>query len=273
MPRSYFSSVLAAALLLSTSLAPLHASAYQDDSDVDSESSSNAAVARLQVRISELEDQLRKLQGAMEQVSFSNRQLKSQIDKMHGDIDYRLSALEKGATTTAPSPAPATTTPPASQPDDQEQTEPSKYTPVQKTAPAAQPDGVQHFASSHEHYSYGFKLLNQGKYADAGNVFSAFTERYAKDPLIGHAFYWLGETYYVRQDYVKAADNFRQGYEAMPTGNKASDNLLKLALTLDKLGKSKESCVVLKQVGSKFGKTSAGVKARVEQEITRLHCE
>jgi tol-pal system protein YbgF len=264
---------LTAALLVSASVFPLHAHAqYQDDSESDTEARSGgnaSAAARLQVRINELEEQVRKLQGAMEQTSFSNRQLKTQMEKMRGDIDYRLTALEKNPATTANAPTPA----PAPEAAVEDALEPNKYIAGKKPAAAeAQPTSVQNFATSHEHYSAAFKLLNQAKYAEASDVFSAFTTRYPKDPLIGNAFYWLGETYYVRKDYVKAADTFRQGYEAMPTGPKAADNLLKLAMALSAQGQDKNSCVVLKQVSAKFGKASGSLKARVEQEMNRIDC-
>ena len=78
------------------------------------------------------------------------------------------------------------------------------------------------------------------------------SKKHPKDPLVGNAYYWQGETYYIRRDYVNAADSFRQGFEALPTGPKAPDNLLKLAMSLNALNRDKEACVVLGQVISKY---------------------
>ena len=269
-------SAYAIALMLSTSLHALPASAqYGYDEEVEEQpvrrpvntGTSGTSAARLQVRINELEEQVRKLQGALEQVSFGNKQLKTQIEKMKGDIDYRLTALEKSAPTGTPTTTGADLQPAVNAVNTEEPENNNQSTSVENSkAP------VPKFETSSEHYSFAFKLMNQAKYAEAGNAFDAFTSRYAKDPLIGNAFYWLGETYYVRKDYVKAADSFRQGYESMPTGPKASDNLLKLAMALGATGKEKESCVVLKQVVSKFGKTSANIKSRADQEMNRLDC-
>lgn len=271
----------AAMLILSSSLsAPVLAQYEYDDETAQDERpvtrtpvGGNASTARLQVRINELEEQVRRLQGALEQASFGNKQLKTQMEKMKGDMEFRLSALEKGAPATGA--AAATTT--SEQPQNLATAAPVNSGTISEEPeePVKQPEStapVPKFDSSSEHYSYAFKLMNQAKYSEAGNAFNAFTSRYSKDPLIGNAYYWLGETYYVRKDYVKAADSFRQGFESMPTGPKAGDNLLKLAMALGATGKEKESCIVLKQVVTKFGKTSGTIKSRAEQEMNRLDC-
>ncbi len=273
----------AAMLVLSTSLSAPALAQYEYDDESSTAQyerpvtrtpvGGNASTARLQVRINELEEQVRRLQGSLEQASFGNKQLKTQMEKMKTDMEFRLSALEKGAPATGAATASAT---------DQPQNLAATAAPVNSGAISEEPEEpvkqqeskapVPKFDSSSEHYSYAFKLMNQAKYAEAGNAFDAFTSRYSKDPLIGNAYYWLGETYYVRKDYVKAADSFRQGFESMPTGPKAGDNLLKLAMALGATGKEKESCVVLKQVVTKFGKTSGTIKSRAEQEMNRLDC-
>lgn len=264
LSRFGFVSLLALALTLTV---PMQTSA-QEDSDTPT---ADVNTARLQVKFSQLEEQIRKLQGMVEQVSYDNRQIKAQIDKSNSDVDFRLDALEK-AQQAAPQQQPAQQNP------DSPQSDSGKLHPVEAAAPAESntPEPIAplpKFPNSRAHYNYAFKLLNQGdKYAEAGNAFAAFTKAYPKDPLIGNAYYWLGETYYVRRDYVKAADNFRQGYEAMPTGPKAADNLLNLAKSLNAIKKPKEACIVLKQVVVKFGSSSNSMKSRAEQDMNTFGC-
>ena len=50
--------------------------------------------------------------------------------------------------------------------------------------------------------------------------------------LASNAYYWLGETFYVQKNFQKAAISFAKGYQKFPKGNKAIDQLFKLALTL-----------------------------------------
>jgi tol-pal system protein YbgF len=236
--------------------------------------------ASLGVRISQLQEQIRALEGKVEQVSYENKQLKTQLEKSNGDIQYRLGALEKSHTTTPVAEAPVSSTAPV-QPQDNGQDAPdtSQLQPVEQaesipgnTDAPKTPLPSKTYANARDLYTHALGLVNHANYAEGGAEFTSFTQRYPHDPLIGNAYYWLGETQYVRRDYTTAANSFRLGYESMPTGPKASENLLKLAMSLDAMNKDKEACVVLKQVIVKFGSSSSSVKQRSESEINRIGC-
>tara|TARA_R110002153_G_scaffold29656_13_gene90965 strand:+ start:529 stop:1638 length:1110 start_codon:yes stop_codon:yes gene_type:complete len=64
--------------------------------------SGDPAVARLGVRISELEGELRGVVGRIEEMSFKLNQMGTQLDKVVADVDYRLRQLEQGGGTGAP---------------------------------------------------------------------------------------------------------------------------------------------------------------------------
>ncbi len=250
-----------------TMMAAPRAQAQYDDAENNAveATAGDTNAARLQVRIAELEEQVRKLQGTIEQAAHEGRQLKGQLDKSVADIQYRLDAVEKKQAV-VPVPVAATTEVPKATEPAVAEGEPG--TKEHTSPPPPRPS----FATPRDQYNYAFKLLNQAQYTAAGKEFASFTHDHPNDPLIGNAYYWLGETYYVRRDYVQAADNFRQGYESMPTGPKAADNLLKLAMALGaQKSKDKEACVVLKQVAAKFARTS--VKSRAEQEMNRIGCD
>jgi tol-pal system protein YbgF len=260
-PRHFASAALCALLLATSSVAQAQ---YYQSNDPDSETSpASLGNAALDVRISQLEEQMRALRGTVEQLSNQNTQLKAQLDKMTADTQYRLNALEQKS-----SGAPAGAAPAAGNPSDQLQ---PTQNPSEDNGADAGASSSQQFASPRDHYNYAYKLLIQAKYPEAGASFADFTRQYPHDPLIGNGFYWLGETYYVRRDYVKAADSFRQGYEAMPSGPKAADNLLKLAMSLNAMDKNKEACIVLKQISTKF--SSSSTASRADQESNRIGCE
>jgi tol-pal system protein YbgF len=237
---------------------------------------SDAAAAGLQSQLDEVREDMQKLRGELEKAQFESRQVKEQLDRMSKDMDFRLTQLEQKSA--APTNTSVTTPPPAIDAHSESQNDEIDTSTENGEGEVKNLDKPKHtesgaFESARAHYNHAFGLLNQAKYGDAGKSFSDFVKTYPKDPLAGNAFYWLGETHYVRRDYVKAADSFRQGFEAMPSGPKASDNLLKLAMSLDAMKRSKESCVVLKQLVAKFGASSETVKQKAEQEIARIGCQ
>jgi len=226
--------------------------------------------AQLEVRLSAMEDELRSLRGRIEQNEFQVKKLSDNFDKLQKDVDFRFSELQPktpSATPVATPPDAAALKIPPVEPDTSGQTTAGDGT---LHPPAEDPNS---FATPRDLYNYAFRLLNETKYENAATAFDAFTKKYPKDPLVGNAYYWEGETFYIRRDYVSAADNFRQGFEALPDGPKAADNLLKLAMSLDALNRDKEACVVLGQITTKFKKSSTSITDKATSEQKRIGCQ
>lgn len=123
-----------------------------------------------------------------------------------------------------------------------------------------------------EQYEQAFQLLRQSKYIEAQAALETFIKENPKNPLVENSYYWLGETFYKREEFNQAAVNFMKGYQAFPKGNKSIDNLYKLALSLEKLDKKKEACTTLKKLGTEFPTLSAENKSRVDAEKKQLGC-
>ena len=70
-------------------------------------------------------------------------------------------------------------------------------------------------------------MLSTGEYEAAEVTFTKFLKDYPEDKLSSNAYYWLGETFYVRKNYQLAAIT-AAGYKKFPEGSKAADQLLKL---------------------------------------------
>jgi tol-pal system protein YbgF len=101
-------------------------------------------------------------------------------------------------------------------------------------------------------YQQAFALLQQAKYPEAETALRQFLQRYPEGPLAGNAQYWLGETFYVRGDYRGAAVAFAEGYQRFPNSSKAPDNLLKLGMSLAQLGQKQEACGALTELNNRF---------------------
>ena len=112
----------------------------------------------------------------------------------------------------------------------------------------------------------------QQDYVNAETAFSGFLGKFPKDKLAGNAQYWLGESHYVRGQYREAADSFLKGYSNYQRGPKAPDSLLKLAMSLARLGQKEQSCSAFTQLDSAFPQASAQLKKRSAAERQRAGC-
>ena len=229
--------------------------------------------AQLGVRLSSMEEEMRRLRGKLEENEFQVKRVSEGLERMQKDVDFRFNELAQAKPATAPTgqPQPDAASAPAGAEGAQTLAAPASK--PAKEEPASAEKDSDGFASPKEHYNHAFRLLNETKYDEAAKAFDSFTKKYPKDPLVGNAYYWQGETYYIRRDYVTSADSFRQGFEALPAGPKAADNLLKLAMSLNALKRDKEACVVLTQLISKFKKTSVSVVDKAQQEQKRIGCQ
>ena len=247
------------------------------------------AAVNSEVRFGQLDDQMRNITGQIEQLTNDVAQLKRRLDTLSSDVDQRLTALEHGqggaaaaaappsgsasdpralATATPPKGAGANPAEPASQSGTLGQIGGDKTaTPARAAAPPP-PSG----STPQEQYNYAFGLLRQANYPAAEQSLRAFVQQHPNDPLAGNAQYWLGETYYVRQDYTNAAAVFAEGYQKYPKGGKAADNLLKLGMALGQLGQKADACRAFARLDRDFPGAPGNVKERAADEKKRLAC-
>lgn len=120
-------------------------------------------------------------------------------------------------------------------------------------------------------YERSYESLLRRQFADAETGFRTFVQKYNDNSLAGNAQYWLGETYYVQGDYRQAAQSFLKGYREYPKGRKAADSLLKLGLSLNRLGQKEQACAAFTQLGGQFPK-AAEARKRAQTEAKRAGC-
>lgn len=231
--------------------------------------------AALEVRISTIEEQLRAMRGQVETAQFQAGEAQRNVQKMKEDLEYRIGALEQAQSAAAISAANGGTTQPAeaaAEPAPEPVAEVTHDKPASYQPAAAAATGAD-FPDSNAAYNAAFKELNAKNYSGAASKFDDFVRKYPKDPLTSNAYYWLGESYYARGDYTRAAEGFRKGFESNPQGQKAPDNLLKLAMSLDNIKRTSEACIVLGQIVSKYGDSAPRTKERADAERSRMQCK
>jgi tol-pal system protein YbgF len=258
------------------------ASAYSGGTDA-------AAQADLEIRLSQLETELRNIRGQMEEQGYAMRQLREELERVKGDLEMRVQELE-GNGGASSGPAGGTV----------------KYinrsgalnngtSNVNSNSGASNNAGYQWSSGNTQQlgsynetpdtgavssnsdlatatYENAFALLKKDQYETAEKEFSIFLTQYPDHPLAGNAQYWLGETYYVRGNYDKAARVFAEGFQKYPKNSKAADNLLKLGMSLAAMDKKDDACVAISQIGKEGFQAASNVLRRAEQEKTRLGC-
>ncbi len=121
-------------------------------------------------------------------------------------------------------------------------------------------------------YETAYGYLMQRDYGAAQGAFEDFLARYPQDSLAGNAQYWLGEAHFVRGEYKAAASSFLKGYQNYAGNARAADSLLKLAMSLDRLGQKDAACSSFGELSTRFPNAPENVKMRAKSERQRIGC-
>lgn len=121
-------------------------------------------------------------------------------------------------------------------------------------------------------YETAYNHLLKRDFGTAEQGFREFLQQYPNDPLAGNAQYWLGETYYVRGQFREAADSFLAGYRNYGNSDKAPANLLKLGMSLYRLGEEQAACSTFSELESKYPNAPSHLKQRAAAERERSGC-
>ena len=189
-------------------------------------------------QINALQAQVQQLQGQVEELRHQLDELKNRSKDQYIDLDSRIGRLE-GRSPAAPAaaagnantgqiqdiqlgnPGQPTTAPPPQNPPPAGGPGAANAMPPASPAPAPAEDAKSA-------YDAAFSALKDGRYAESARRFQTFIEQHPTDELTPNAYYWLGESYYVTQNYPISQDTFRKLLAQYPNSQKAPDALLKI---------------------------------------------
>jgi tol-pal system protein YbgF len=121
-------------------------------------------------------------------------------------------------------------------------------------------------------FTQAYDALLAQDYAAAREGFEAFIEAHPDDPLVNNARYWLADAAFAEGDYVAAANNFVKVYNTAPRGEKSEETLLKLAVTLRRMDRSKAACDALSRLEGRLDGKPEAFRERVKNERSRSGC-
>ena len=243
-------------------------------------------------RITELQAEVQTLRGLVEQQTFKIEELEKRNRDQYVDLDARLARLESGrAGTGAPLMDPAAAPPSGAAPTDLGTDpgaapapsgvfeEPELQAPVDaqvQTDPAVEPlPGTLDTPPAdpldeRQLYESAFDSLKEGRYAEAARRFQTFLEQYPEGDYSPNAQYWLGESYYVTQNYQIALEAFQRLLSRFPSSNKAPDALLKVGYCHYELRQWAQAESVLNQVVQQYPDTTVARLAQGRLRALRL---
>ncbi len=108
-------------------------------------------------------------------------------------------------------------------------------------------------------------------FSGAVSGFRTFVTQHRQHELADDAQFLLGEAYYAQGSWKQAAQSFLAGYQNFPKSDKRGSNLLKLGMSLNKLGQKKKACSTFAEVNKKFGK-QASLRDKSLKEMQRAGC-
>ena len=253
-------------------------------------------------RIDDLQSEVQSLRGLVEQQAFEIEELKKRSRDQYVDLDSRISRLEGN-------PAPASSAPPAEPaaplaPGQVQEIPASPAAPGQLTMdPAAEPalpvpaTGAEFEVATaptapitaaptepmpatattmipqvgeQATYDTAFDALREGRYAESARRFSAFLEQYPEGELADNATYWLGESYYVTQNYQIALDTFRSLLSRYPQSAKTQDAMLKVGYCLYELKQWAPAEAALNEVVARYPDSTVSRLAQGRLRALRL---
>lgn len=241
---------LALALLLSPTAHAQRASLGDRVTALERQVTANQSNVDLLNQVNQLKAEVQTLRAQIEELQHQTEQARSTARSQYLDLDGRLNRLEGGGAAPAAATGAAANTSAA----------PSAASDA-ATAPAstgtAAPSIENAPAGERAAYDAAFAILRDGRYADASRAFTGFLQEYPAGGFAANARYWLGESYYVTQNYGLALEQFELLHRQYPQNDKAPGALLKVGLSQYGLNDLDAAEATLNQVLQQYPGTDA----------------
>jgi tol-pal system protein YbgF len=232
--------------------------------------------AALEARVQQLEEELRRLTGRIEELEHAQRQLEQRLAAGTPPVaaapPASLSAAEPEAepeSAAGGSQAPASRPPAVAVEPDAAARQGYVLGAIPQGAVRDQPPT----ATGVDRYQAGLELLQAARWAEAEQAFASFVQENPDDPRTPTASYWLGETYLLRKDYPTAAAVFARNYRTYgDQARRAPDNLLKLGVALAAMGDRERACQTFAELGRRHPDAPAPIRQALSRERSAAGC-
>lgn len=240
---------LAAALAAAAPVQAQRASLADRVAALEQQAANNQGNVDLLNQLTALKAEVQTLRAQLEELQHQDEQGRQSSRSQYLDLDGRLNRLEGGNLPVAPaSSAPAPTPAKAPSPSAAGADKPAVYGDAGTLAKGADERSA---------YEAAFDTLKAGHYDDSARQFQDFLQRYPNGAYAPNALYWLGESFYVTQNYALAQQQFQALLDRYPTHDKAAGALLKVGLSQYGLKQLDAAQATLAQVVQRYPGTDA----------------
>ncbi len=268
------------------------------NSNLELDSSSEDVLTRHLLKLSEVEDQFRKLTNKFEEINFKLDKLSSRLSKIQADNQIRFQDIEtvinssdvtvtNSQLSSKPKVDKKKILPGSSEPQDLGSI---SYKDTETSETSQQIQSVESTASivtetfeteekilpqdlsPQEQYEFATSFLKVGDYSTAERAFREFVISNSEHELAGSAQYWYAETFRIRQLYTDAASAYLEGYQKYPKGKKAPINLLKLGVSMVQIGEKDQGCKMINGVELQYPNANQSVIQKSKYESKKFEC-
>jgi tol-pal system protein YbgF len=212
----------------------------------------STAPASALTRLDALEAELRRLTDRVEVLSNDLARILADASNQIGDIEFRLTELEGGDTSTLGTPEllGGGFTRPMPRPVGDA---------VAGTGTGAPAPAVELTVTEKSDFDAAIAAAESGDNARAVTMFDAFLATYPGSPFASEAQYRRGEALAAQGEWRPAARSFLDAFSGAPTDPIAPQALYRLAISLSELGQIEEACLTLTEVDMRYpGSSLAG---------------
>ncbi len=117
-------------------------------------------------------------------------------------------------------------------------------------------------------YQQALDLIKQKKYKDAKKTLRTYIEKHPHGKRVANAYFWMGECEYNLQRFEEAILEYQKVISRYPKSNKVPDSLLKQGIAFARLGDNESAKIVLNKLIKKYPKSPQVSVAK--KKIARL---
>ncbi|MBO1079647.1 hypothetical protein [Roseomonas haemaphysalidis] len=199
-------------------------------------------------RVNQQDEEIRRLRGRADEAEYRSRSLQQQVEKLQGDMDFRLQQLEGGGGGRAPAAA----------------------APASPSAAPAAPPAAAAPRTAERALSDGQAALNRRDYAAAEAAAREVATGRGARAQDGQVL--LGDALLGKRDFSNAAIAYDDAYKRNRQSGRAPEALIGLANSFIGLNAKREACDTLDNLRSEFPRLSGSVAERAAQARQRGGC-